>query len=77
MVPNFNMMKTVTLLVHAGLFSRFHNPPNSDIDYRIFNMHMWSFLHVYTHAGPEFTVSCKGLTSPVDPCPDARYCSKL
>ena len=28
------------LLVHAGLFCCFHNSPNSDTDYRIFNVHM-------------------------------------
>ena len=32
-------------------FSCFHNPPNSDIDYRIFNMRMWSFLCVHIHTG--------------------------
>ena len=37
-VPNFNMVKTLTLLVHAGLVWCFHNPPNSDKDYRIFNV---------------------------------------
>ena len=30
----------LTLLVHAGLFCRFHNPPSSDMDYRIFNVRM-------------------------------------
>ena len=29
-VSSFNIMKTLTLLVHAGLFCCFHNPPNSD-----------------------------------------------
>ena len=29
--------------VHAGLFWCFHNPPNSDMGYRIFNVCMWSF----------------------------------
>ena len=33
------------LLVHAGFFSCFHNPPNSDTEYRIFNVRTWSFLH--------------------------------
>ena len=36
-------MKTQTLSMHAGLFWTFHSLPNSDMDYRIFNMHMWSF----------------------------------
>ena len=35
--------------MHAGLFCCFHSPPNSDMDYRIFNMHMWSFcMHIHT-----------------------------
>ena len=47
-VSNFNMMKTLTLLVHAGLFCCFHSPPNSDMDYRIFNLLMWSFcMHIH------------------------------
>ena len=29
-VSNFNILKAVTLLVHAGLFWCFHNPQNSD-----------------------------------------------
>ena len=37
-VSNFSIMKTLTLLVHAGLFWCFHNPPNSNLDYRIFNV---------------------------------------
>ena len=37
LVSNFNM----TLLVHAaGLFWCFHSPSNSDMDFRIFNVHM-------------------------------------
>ena len=61
-VPNFNMMKTVTLLVHAaGLFWCCHNPANSDMDYGIFNMRMWPIVHAYTHGGPRFIVSSKGL----------------
>ena len=61
-VSNFNMMKTLTLLVHAGLFCCFHSPLNSVMDYRVFNVHMWSFcMHIYTHNGPQFIVSFKGL----------------
>ena len=47
---NFNIVKTVTLLVHAGLFWCFHNLPNSDMDYGIFNMRRpVIFLHcLYT-----------------------------
>ena len=35
--------KTLTLVVHTGLFGRFHGPPNSGVDYGIFYMRMWSF----------------------------------
>ena len=38
------------LQVHAGSLC-FHNPPNSDMDYRIFNVCMWSFLCVRIHTG--------------------------
>ena len=34
----FNILKTLTLLVHAGLFGRLHNSPISDTDCRIFNV---------------------------------------
>ena len=37
-MSNFNILKTLTLLVHAGLFGRLHNPPISDTDFRIFNV---------------------------------------
>ena len=43
MVSNFNILKTLILLVHAGLLWCFHNPPNSDRDYRILNVLMWPF----------------------------------
>ena len=33
------------------VFSCFRNPPNSDIDYRIFNVRTWSLLCVRIHAG--------------------------
>ena len=39
-VFNFSIMKTLTLLVHAGLFGCFHSPPNSEMDCRIFNVRM-------------------------------------
>ena len=35
--------------------SCFRNPLNSDMDYRIFNMHTWSFLCVRIHTGVEHT----------------------
>ena len=39
------------------VFLSFHHPPNSDIDYRIFNMHTWSFLCVRIHTGVGHTNS--------------------
>ena len=38
------------LQVHAGSFRGFRNPPNSDSDYMIFNVRMWSLSYacVYT-----------------------------
>ena len=59
-VCNFNIMKTLTLLVQAGLCWCFHNPSNSDMDYRILNVCMWS-LHAYIHWGSWLIVSCEGL----------------
>ena len=51
-VSNRNIMKTLTPLVHDGLFGCFHNPPKSGMDCRIFNVCMWSFLHAYCiHTG--------------------------
>ena len=45
----FFFWKLMTLLVRTGVFWCFHNPPNSDMDYRIFNMQMWSFcLRIHT-----------------------------
>ena len=40
--------------VACWVFSSFRNPPNSDMDYRIFNVRTWSFSCVrvqYTHTG--------------------------
>ena len=48
-MSDFIIMKTLTLLVHAGLFGCFHNPPNSDMDYRILKVDMWSFFGMRTH----------------------------
>ena len=39
------------LQVHAGSFRVSRNLPNSDMDYRIFNVHAWSFLCVRVHTG--------------------------
>ena len=49
-VSNINVIKTLTLLVHAGIFWRFHNPKNSDMDYMIFILSMWSF-YMHRHTG--------------------------
>ena len=49
-VSTFNILKTPTLSGHAGLFGCIGNPSNYDMDYRIFNMYMWSFC-MYTHIG--------------------------
>ena len=38
----------------------FHNPPNSDMDYTIFHVCMWSFC-LRIHSGPRFMVSSEGL----------------
>ena len=38
-VSNFSILKTLTLLMQSGLFWCFHNRTNSDMDYRIFNVH--------------------------------------
>ena len=52
-----------TSAIQAFLFFFWYskNPSNSDMDYRIFHVHVWSFcLHI--HMGrPQFTVSSKGL----------------
>ena len=37
-VSNFNILKTLTLLVSAGLFCCFPSPPDSDMDYKILNV---------------------------------------
>ena len=39
------------------LFSCFHNPPNSDMDYKISNMRTWSFVCVCIHTGVGHTNS--------------------
>ena len=41
---------TLTLLGHARLFWCFNNPPNSNVDCRIFNVRMWTCwcMRIYT-----------------------------
>ena len=56
------MMKTLTLLVHAGLFCFFRNPPNPDMDYRIINVRKWSFcMRMHTGDLGYFIVSKRGI----------------
>ena len=48
-VSNLNSLKTLTVtpwlvVVHVGLYWCFHSPPNSDMDYRIFNTR-----HLFVH----------------------------
>ena len=38
----------------CAVFSCLRNPPHSDIDYRIFNVHTWSFSCVRIHTGQHF-----------------------
>ena len=47
------------LLVHVESFRCLHNLPNSDMDYRIFNVDV-VFLRVDTHGALQFIVSSKG-----------------
>ena len=37
--------------IASWVFSCFRNPPNSDIEYRIFNVRTWAFLCVRIHTG--------------------------
>ena len=48
---NLETLKTRTYLAHAGLLCCFHNPPNSDMHYTVFNERMRSILHVHTPVG--------------------------
>ena len=59
MVSNARLLKTLTLVVRAGLFWGFHDPPNSDkffcictvfdMNLRIFNVHVQSFCMLDKH----------------------------
>ena len=45
-VSNFNILKTNTFSACWVIWC-FHSPPNSDVDYRIRNMHIWLFcMHI-------------------------------
>ena len=37
-------LQWLTVLAYAGLFRCFHSPPNSDMDHRIFSMHVGLFF---------------------------------
>ena len=52
-MSSFNIIKTVTLLVHAGLFWCFHNSSISYMDYNFFNVRMGTFFY-RIHGGPRF-----------------------
>ena len=50
-VATINRLITLPLFSACWVFSCFCNPLNSDMDYRIFNVHTWSFLCVRIHTG--------------------------
>lgn len=37
-VPNISICNTLILKVYVGLFGCFYNPPNTDMDYGLFNV---------------------------------------
>ena len=54
--PQLNILKILTLLVHAGLFGCFHyNPPNSDMDYGILSVALGLSCCMRTHVVEVFT----------------------
>ena len=53
---DIHIIKTLTLSVHAGLFSYFHKAPKSDMDYRIFNVHV-IIWHAYKTRATRFIAS--------------------
>ena len=57
LVATINRLIIPPLLSARWVFSCFCNPPNSDVDYRIFNMWMWSFLCMCIHTGDGHTNS--------------------
>ena len=54
--------KIINLFMHAGLFQCFHNPPDCDMDRRIFNVYV-IFLLLYTHRGTLFVFARTSLWS--------------
>ena len=59
----FRRVATINRLIILPLFSAcrvflcFRKTPNSDTDYRTFNMHTWSFLRVSIHTGVGHTLT--------------------
>ena len=60
-VSNINVIKTLALLVHAGIFWRFQNPKNSDMDYMIFILSMGTSIYCLTRR--TFVESAQNLTA--------------
>ena len=61
-VSNFNILKTLTLLVHAMFFWCFHNPPNSNMDYRICNVITAYVIFLHSLIRRTFVESPQNLT---------------
>ena len=40
--------RTLTVLVHAGLFRCFLNPPNMDMDYRVCMSSFCMYIYIHT-----------------------------
>ena len=57
-MSNFNALKALTLLAHAGLFWSFYNPPHSDsdsdMDYRILQRWYGIVSYAYAQRGLRF-----------------------
>ena len=48
----FNILKTLLVLLHDGLFGGFHDPRKFDADYRRFNVRLWSLCsRIAAHPG--------------------------
>ena len=47
-MSSFKIMKTLTLLMHAGLFRCFPNPSNSDMDYVIKFIFIFNLLFFFS-----------------------------
>ena len=61
MVSNFNILKTDDF-GQCWVVLCFHNPPNSDMDYGVFNVCVWSFcmcVHTWRNFGHIRRTSCR------------------